>query len=446
MGKFFNKYILPPVMKFVNTKPMLSLRDGMVLSLPFIMIGSVFVLLASFPLPAVANWMNENGLTQFWSQAYNCTFGIGSVFSVIGIAYTWAKKDGIDPIPAGITSFVGFLIIMSPTTAVMQGTKTVISAKQAPVLLSANYIDRTWLGGQGTIAAIIVGLITGWIYCWFVKKKITIKLPEQVPPAVASSFVALIPASALTVMWLLVYMFFAKFMGTSMTQWIYHTIQIPLQGLSDTFGGIMLVAFLIPFFWIFGVHGSNLVGGIVGSIFGANTLQNANIFKEYGYVTAAHGGHIVVSGLIDQFINVTGAGITIGLVVFMTFFAKSKQLKSVGKLTIVPGIFNINEPVLFGLPVVMNPMLAVPFMIMPAISAGCTYWLIKLGVLPYLNGMQVPWTTPPVISGFIIGGWKVAIWQAIVLVISFFVYLPFIKRYDNMLYQQEQAKATKEAK
>lgn len=103
-----------------------------------------------------------------------------------------------------------------------------------------------------------------------------------------------------------------------------------------------------------------MVGGIVGSIFGANTLQNANIFKEYGYVTAAHGGHIVVSGLIDQFINVTGAGITIGLVVFMTFFAKSKQLKSVGKLTIVPGIFNINEPVLFGLPVVMNPMLAVP--------------------------------------------------------------------------------------
>jgi PTS system cellobiose-specific IIC component len=93
MGKFFNKYILPPVMKFVNTKPMLSLRDGMVLSLPFIMIGSVFLLLASFPLPAVANWMNENGLTQFWSQAYNCTFGIGSVFSVIGIAYTWAKKD-----------------------------------------------------------------------------------------------------------------------------------------------------------------------------------------------------------------------------------------------------------------------------------------------------------------------------------------------------------------
>ena len=130
----------------------------------------------------------------------------------------------------------------------------------------------------------------------------------------------------------------------------------------------------------------------------------------------------------------------------MTFFAKSNQLKSVGKLTIVPGIFNINEPVLFGLPVVMNPMLAVPFMIMPAISAGCTYWLIKLGVLPYLNGMQVAWSTPPVSSGFIIGGWKVAIWQAIVLVISFFVYFPFIKRYDNMLYQQEQAKATKEVK
>lgn len=112
--------------------------------------------------------------------------------------------------------------------------------------------------------------------------------------------------------------------------------------------------------------------------------------KKLGYVDAAHGGHIVIQGLFDQFSTVTGAGMTIGLVVFMTFMAKSTQLKSIGKLALVPGIFNINEPVLFGLPIVMNPMLAIPFFIMPPLSAGSTYLLIKAGILPYLNGVQVP--------------------------------------------------------
>lgn len=439
MKDFVNKHILPPVMKFVNTKAIRALRDGMLLSLPFIMVGSLFLLLASFPVPSVAQWMDQTGLTRFWNQAYNASFGIVAVFAVVGIAYTWAKNDKVDPLPAGMTAFVGFLIIMNPTTAVMDGSKTIISSAKAPSLLSG-FIDRTWLGGQGMIAAIIIGMITGWIYSWFVKNKITIKLPDQVPPAVAGSFVALIPAAVLTTLWLAVYAFFDKVAGTTLTEWIYHTIQTPLQGLSDSFGGILIMTLLVPFFWFFGGHGSTLVGGIVGPILSANALQNAAIFKKYGYVDAAHGGHIVIQGLFDQFSTVTGAGMTIGLVVFMTFFAKSQQMKGIGKLALVPGIFNINEPVLFGVPLVLNPLLAVPFFIMPPLSAGSTYLLIKAGILPYLNGVQVPWTTPPVISGFLIGGWKVAIWQAIILIVSFFLYLPFARKYDNMLYAQEQSK------
>ncbi|WP_297951125.1 PTS sugar transporter subunit IIC [uncultured Lactobacillus sp.] len=443
MQNFINQKILPPIMKFINTRAIKALKDGMVLSLPFIMVGSVFLLLASFPIPAVANWMNQMGLTPYWNQAYNASFGIVAVFAVVGIAYTWAKNEHVEGLPAGMTAFVGFLIIMNSTTPVKDGTKTVISAAKAPNLL-IGFIDRTWLGGQGMIAAIIVGLITGWIYTWFVKKKITIKLPDQVPPAVANSFVALIPSAVLTVWWLLVYIFFDKVAHTTLTQWIYTTIQTPLQGVTDSFGGILLLTLLVPFFWFFGVHGSTLVGGIAGPILSANALENAAIFKKLGYVDAAHGGHIVIQGLFDQFSTVTGAGMTIGLVVFMTFMAKSTQLKSIGKLALVPGIFNINEPVLFGLPIVMNPMLAIPFFIMPPLSAGSTYLLIKAGVLPYLNGVQVPWTTPPVISGFLIGGWKVAIWQAIILVVSFFVYLPFVRSYDKMLYEKEQAKVTEE--
>lgn len=439
MNDWINNKLLPPIMKFVNTKAITALKNGMLVSLPFIMVGSVFLLLSSFPLPAVANWMNATGLTPYWTQAYNASFGVLAIFAVVGIAYNWVKDDGFEPLPAGMTALVSFFLIMRPTTAVMNGTKTVISAAQAPTMLGG-FIDRTWLGGQGMIAAIIIGLLTGWIYSMFLRHNVTIKLPDQVPPAVSDSFVALIPAFVIVTGWLLVYILFDATAHTTMTQWIYQVVQTPLQGMTDSFGGVVVIALLIPFFWFFGVHGAVIVGGIMGPILQANALQNASIFHaNHGIVNAANGGHIFIQSLLDQFGTVTGSGMTIGLVAFMAFFAKSAQMKSIGRLSFVPGLFNINEPVLFGVPVVMNPLLVIPFMLMPLISMGSTYLLIKVGFLPYLNGVYIPWTTPPIISGLLVGGWKMMIWQAIVLVLSFFVYWPFAHKQDQILYGQEQA-------
>lgn len=234
-------------MKFVNTKAITALKNGMLVSLPFIMVGSVFLLLSSFPLPAVANWMNATGLTPYWTQAYNASFGVLAIFAVVGIAYNWVKDDGFEPLPAGMTALVSFFLIMRPTTAVMNGTKTVISAAQAPTMLGG-FIDRTWLGGQGMIAAIIIGLLTGWIYSMFLRHNVTIKLPDQVPPAVSDSFVALIPAFVIVTGWLLVYILFDATAHTTMTQWIYQVVQTPLQGMTDSFGGVVVIALLIPFF------------------------------------------------------------------------------------------------------------------------------------------------------------------------------------------------------
>ncbi|MFT9268635.1 MAG: PTS transporter subunit EIIC, partial [Liquorilactobacillus nagelii] len=121
-------------------------------------------------------------------------------------------------------------------------------------------------------------------------------------------------------------------------------------------------------------------------------------------------------------------------------------MKSLGKIELVPALFNINEPFLFGLPLVMNPFLAIPFFLTPVIVALTTYLVIYFGIVPPLNGVAAPWTTPPIISGFLIGGWKMAIWQAIVLVMSTAIYFPFAKKYDNYLLAQEQAKVAKETK
>ncbi|KGO26314.1 hypothetical protein Q757_08090, partial [Oenococcus alcoholitolerans] len=270
------------------------------------------------------------------------------------------------------------------------------------------------------------------------RHKITIKLPDQVPPAVAGSFTSLIPAFVIVLFWLLIYIFFDLTSHSTLTQWIYRVIQTPLQGMTDSFPGVLASAFLVPFLWFFGVHGSVIVSGILSPILQANALSNAAIFKAHGVVTAANGGHIFIQPLFDQFGTVTGAGMTIGVVVYMTFFARSTQMRELGKLSIVPGFFNINEPTLFGLPIVLNPLLAIPFIITPILSMTSTYFLIKIGILPYLTGVMVPWTTPPIISGFLIGGWQIAVWQFIVLFISFFIYWPFVKKYDGILYMQEQ--------
>ena len=129
---------------------------------------------------------------------------------------------------------------------------------------------------------------------------------------------------------------------------------------------------------------------------------------------------------------------TIGLVIYMIFFAKSAQCKELGRLGGVPGLFNINEPILFGTPIVMNPFLAIPFIAMPVISGLILYFSIAVGLVPMFGGVMVPWTTPPIVSGFLVGGWKMAVLQTFILALSFFVYLPFIRKIDKMNLQAEK--------
>ena len=228
---------------------------------------------------------------------------------------------------------------------------------------------------------------------------------------------------------------------TTVMDAIYDVIQTPLQGMTDSLGGALLMCFAGPFLWVFGVHGSTVVGGIMGGLLRANGLANQAILDSGMELTVANGGHIVTQQFYDQFINVTGAGITIGLVLYMVAFAKSKQLKTLGKLELVPAIFGINEPILFGIPVVMNPLLAVPFVAMPLISCLVQYFALYLGICPLYGAIEVPWTCPPVISGFLVGDWRTALLQIVIFFLSFLVYLPFIRRIDKMNLKQEEEAA-----
>ncbi|MBO0432306.1 PTS sugar transporter subunit IIC [Enterococcus sp. DIV0660C] len=434
MNEWINEKVLPPVLKFVNTKPITALRNGMLYTMPFTIVGSVFLLLANFPVTAVSEWVNNSGLAVYFNQAYGASFAIMAIFAVVGIAYSYVKDEGFEGLPAGMIALVIFLLTMR---------SDVTDAESGVVI--GNVIDKAWTGGQGMISAILVGLFVGWGYTWFLKRDIRIKLPEQVPDNVANSFTALIPAAVLITFAMLVYIFFDAVFSTTMIQWIYEVIQSPMQGVTDSLGGALMLGFLVPFLWFFGVHGSTIVGGIMGPILQANSLANTEILESGKALTVANGGHIVTQQFLDQFMTVTGAGMTIGVVMFMVFFAKSAQFKQLGRLSLAPAIFNINEPIIFATPIVMNPIMAIPFIATPVVSGVITYFALYTGLVPLFTAVQVPWTTPPIISGFLVGGWQAALLQTFVLAVGFFIYLPFVKKIDAMNYAQENNLSFEEA-
>ncbi|MDO5391350.1 MAG: PTS sugar transporter subunit IIC [Eubacteriales bacterium] len=431
MNKFINEKIIPKVMAFINTKGIMALKDGMVYSMPLLIIGSIFLILANFPVQAVANVLSASGITGLLNQAYGATFNISAMIAVMGIAYNYAKLENQEPMSGGIIALAVFLIFQ-PSTIETAGGDVV-----------GNIINKDWTAGKGMIGAIIVGLLVGFAYSWFLKKNIRIKLPAGVPAGVANAFSALIPAAVIVSVATIVQGIFTLGLHTTVIETIYKVIQTPMQGMTDSLPGAILMCFMFPFLWLFGVHGSTVVGGIMQGLLQANSLENQAILDAGKALTVANGGHIVTVQFVDQFINVTGAGLTIGLVFYMVVFAKSKQLRTLGRLEAVPALFNINEPLLFGIPVVMNPMLAIPFIATPVVACIIQYFALATGLCPLYGATQVPWTCPPIISGFLVGGWRSALLQVIIFTVSFFIYLPFIKRVDKANLKAE-SEATQE--
>ncbi|MCB2293602.1 PTS sugar transporter subunit IIC [Clostridium algoriphilum] len=424
--------VIPAVMKFVNLKGVIALKDGIMYTLPLSLVGSIFLLLAQIPYKPFNDWVTSI-LGDQWTmplmQIYGVSFQIMAIAATMGIAYAYTKNEGHEPLTAAILALVAFLGINNSTATTLINNKSVVVT---------NVIDKTWTGGQGMVTAIIVGLIVGAVYSWFLTKKITIKMPEGVPQGVVNQFTALIPGAVIMVGTMVVYIFFKYGLNTTFIEWIYKVLQIPLQGATDSLGGAIVIGAAIPLLWWFGVHGSIIVSGVMLGLLTANGLANQAIIQSGQALTMANGAHIVTAQFLNSFVIMTGSGITLGLVLAMVVKGRSGQSKTLGKLALIPGIFNINEPVTFGFPIVMNPFMFIPFVIVPLGSAVGTYFLIKFGILHPFSAVEVPWTTPPIVSGFILQGWKGAVWQALIIIWSCAAYFPFFMKQDAINVKLEQ--------
>ena len=406
MNEFINNKVLPPIMKFVNTKAMTALKNGILYAMPFIIVGSIFLILANIPYTPVANWLASNGWSAVFNQAYSMSFGILAIWAVVGIGYVYVQGEGYadNALQAGLTALAAFFIVQSLsianpvktalTSGFTQGSTTMTASQvshavsKLPHALQAfinspvtGVINLTWQGGQGMIAAILIGCFTGWGYSAMLKHGWKITLPEQVPANVANQFTSMIPTGVIIIAATVIYTLFEKIGHTDFLTVVYHLLEQPLQGLGDTYLGILVVALLVPFFWFFGVHGGVIMGAITGAFLIPNTAANAALYQAHR-LSLANGAHIVTNEFYNNFINLTGSGITFGIIIFTLFFAKSEQMKSIGKIELVPGLFNINEPFLFGIPMVLNPVMAVPFFLVPAVVATTVYVAIALHIVP----------------------------------------------------------------
>lgn len=298
-----------------------------------------------------------------------------------------------------------------------------------------------FMGAAGLFAAILISLVSTRIFTWFINKDIKIKMPDGVPPAVADSFAALIPGTVIILIWGLIY---AGLAATSMGS-IHGILQLVLGGPLSAFGGSLagaiIVAVLTSLFWFIGIHGGNVTGAIMNPIWLGLMAENAKVYAQNADATMPH---IVTQPFMDLFVYLGGGGATFGLVLALVLTAKSREFKTLGKLITPPGIFNINEPTMFGMPVVLNVYLLIPFIMVPVINAVISYVTMATGMVHATVGVVIPWTMPPIISGFLATGSHISgsILQIVLIILDTVLYLPFFKMIDRQRLAQEAADET----
>ena len=426
MNEKLESIFMPLAEAIGRNKYLMSIRDGFLVSTPLLIIGSLFLLVGNFPIEAWTDFIANQGWAGYIGKPASATFDIMAILATLGIAYAFAGRMNVDKIFGAATALVSWFTVMPFTI------DTVLDTGET---LSISGIPFGWVGSKGIFIGIACAFLSVHIYAWVNSKGWVIKMPEGVPPTVEQSFSALIPAGVVVFVFFAVNWIFALTPYGSAFQFVFEILQAPLLSLGNTLGAMVIAYIFLHFFWFFGVNGGSVVGAVFNPILQTLAAENASALQAGLPIP-----NIISQQFQDLFATFGGCGSTLSLLIAMILFCKSKRVTELAKLSLVPGIFGINEPIVFGLPIVLNPTILVPFVLVPTVNIVISYFAMYLGLVPYCNGIQLPWTTPVIISGFLSTNWAGAVLQAILLVIGVFIYLPFIKMIDKQ-YLQEEANA-----
>lgn len=418
---FLESKVAPLGSKLGMQRHLVAIRDGIVIAMPLVIIGSFFLIISNLPIPGYSDFLTNYGdLGQWFNKVVDGSFGAMGLVASFSIAYSLAQYYKVDGISTGIISLSSFLIV-TPNLLNAEGSAGV------PLL---------YLGSRGLFIAMIIGLLTTEIFRWFVKKDIRIKMPETVPPAVSRSFSALIPGFVIILLFSVIYQVLLLANFSNIHDLILIIFNKPLNFLGGTLLGTMIAVGLNSVFWFIGLHGGNIVGSVMGPIWLMNTDANRVAFQAGEEMP-----HIFTAPFTDSFVYVGGGGAIFSLVILLFFFAKSEEGKTMGKLSFIPDIFNVSEPAMFGIPVVMNPILLIPFVLAPMVNTVISYLAMSSGIVAKTVGIAIPWTTPPIISGYLATGGAISgsVLQIILIAINIMIYFPFFKMLDKEKLKIERA-------
>nr|WP_209316290.1 PTS transporter subunit EIIC [Vagococcus xieshaowenii] len=419
MNSFLEEKMLPVAGKLSANKFLIAIRDGITLAMPLIIVGSLFMVIASFPIPGWEDWLGKIGVSGYLWKGVDSSFGLIGLVASFGIAYSLTKQYGVDGVSSGIISLSTFI------------TVTPFISSDAGAGMPTGY-----MAAKGLFVAIILGLVNGYVYQLFISKNIQIKLPDTVPSAVAKSFSAIIPGAVLITFWLFVFGILDSLNLPNIHDIAQVILGKPL-GLvgSNVFGSIIIVA-LNSLFWFVGIHGGNVVNSVMQPIWIANLDANREAYQAGQTLP-----NIFTVAFMDNFVYIGGGGATIGLVLVLGYLARKKKTsqrtKVLAPITVVPGLFNINEPTMFGMPVVLNVMLLVPFVLAPIVNVVVAYLAMASGLVP-LTRTIATWTMPPIISGFLTtGSFRGSALQIVLIILDILLYLPFFLALEKKFKEEE---------
>lgn len=399
---FMERRFIPIASKIGAQRHLVAIRDSFMVTMPLMILGALAVMInnLSLTIPAFGNFMDGIFGGESWKgfggSVWNGTFGVLSVFIAFLVAYNLANSYGKDGVSTGVVSVASFFTLGAATSG---------------------------MNSTGLFVALIVAIVVTELFRRLLgNPKLVVKMPDGVPPAVAKSFAALFPAMITISLFGLIAAIIAGFGVEDMFASFYAMVQEPFMGLANSYGSALLIAFITPFLWFFGLHGANMIDPFMQAI-NAPAIE-ANMAALSAGETAPY---IVNKPFIDSFVNMGGTGVTLGLIIAIYLVGrKHKAFMVVNNLAAAPGVFNINEPLMFGLPLVLNPIMFIPFILTPMVCVTTAYFATKFGLVPPATVMP-PWVTPPILGGFLatqsISG---AVLSAVNLVISIVMYVPFV--------------------
>lgn len=412
-GKAISKKISPILNKIQKSKIANGVSGGMMVAMPVTLLGAFAALFLNLPIPVWKSFISVTGIADALNVAIMFSTNFLAVVFGVTIAGSYAKQFKEDSLVPALLSVV-CLFIVTPFTN--DNGITIITMQ--------------WLGAQGIFSAIIISLVSTRIYIYIKQKGITIKMPSSVPPVVSNSFSSLIPGFAAIIVFLIISALFAATSFKTMHQFIYNFVQTPLQGVGGNIISIIILWTFAQVLWFFGIHGTLVIYSVVLPIFTAMDAAQLSAYSA-GESLPNITGRAFVS-------TYTMSASAIGFALLMVFAAKSKQYKTLGKLTVIPSLFGISEPLVFGTPLVFNFKFVIPFIFMSAINLSIAYFLTVIGIVPRVAGMTPMSGMPIIFSGLMEGSWKIAALQVVLVGLSTLVWYPFFRKADKEAYELDQ--------